>query len=62
MTRVTPFDDSVQREFQLVCYPNSHSVMAKSLDFALCGIRRLGQISHKGEERIRLANEQSHGR
>ena len=41
---------------------NSHNVMTKSLDFALCGIRRLGQISQKREERIRLASEESHPR
>ena len=35
--------------------------MAKSLDFALCGVRRRGQIGDKREERIRLANEESHG-
>ena len=34
--------------------------MTKSLDFALCSVRRLGQISQKREERIRLANEESH--
>jgi len=39
---------------------NFHSVMTKSLDFALCSVRRLGQISQKREERIRLANEESH--
>src|SRR6516165_3553107 len=34
--------------------------MPKSLDLALCGVRSHGQIRNKREERIRLADEETH--
>src|SRR5215470_1995347 len=41
---------------------NSHSIMTKSLDFALCSVCSCGQIGQKREKRIRLASEEAHGR
>ena len=63
ISRATKAEGSIgiPGEFGLVFARNSHSVIAKSLDSAHCGVRGRGQTHQICEEHLRLAHEESHG-
>jgi len=43
-------------------FAGTPNLMATSLNFPLCSVCSLGQIAHKREKSIRLANKEAHAR